>query len=94
MPPPLGLPAHSANVHINYDPIHYTLQEIIVDGQPLEPARRYRLASTYFTLNDLSDDREYDFIGLEAGQVIENIRVEEVLWEIVEDWVKRHSPIG
>jgi hypothetical protein len=26
--------------------------------------------------------------------VIEHVRVEEVLWEIVEDWVKAHSPLA
>ena len=40
------------------------------------------------TLNPITDDPEYDYVGLEPGQRVENIRVEEVLWEIVEDWVR------
>lgn len=91
--PPLGLPAHSDNVQIYYTRPDYRLQAIRIDGQPVDPARRYRLASTYFTLNDITDDPDYDYIGLEPGQVIEHVRVEEVLWEIVEGWVKAHSPL-
>jgi 2',3'-cyclic-nucleotide 2'-phosphodiesterase (5'-nucleotidase family) len=91
--PPMGLPAHSSNVQLNYQLPTYQLQDIIVNGLPLDPQRRCRLVSTYFTLNDLTDDPEYDFIGLEPGQAIEHVRVEEVLWEIVEDWVKARGVI-
>ncbi|MBI4772447.1 MAG: bifunctional metallophosphatase/5'-nucleotidase [Chloroflexi bacterium] len=89
--PPLGHPAASANARLRYDlslSPGERLLECAVDGQPLDPARRYRLASTYFTLSDITNDPEYDFIGLEPGQAVENVRVEEVLWEIVEDWLK------
>ena len=64
--------------------------ECRVDGQPLDSSASYRLSSTYYTLNDITDDPDYDFIGLEPGEAVENVRVEEVLWEIVEDWMKAH----
>ena len=86
--PPLGLPACSGNVQLKYQLPDHQLTECLMDGQPLDPARRCRLASTFFTLNPITDDPEYDYIGLEPGQRVENIRVEEVLWEIVEDWVR------
>ena len=86
--PPLGVPAASANVHLAYDLSANTLTACVIDGLPLDDARAYRLASTYYTLNDLTDQPEYDFIGLQPGQVVEMVRVEEVLWEVVEAWVK------
>ena len=86
--PPLGLPACSGNVQLKYQLPDHQLTECLMDGQPLDPARRCRLASTFFTLNPITDDPEYDYVGLEPGQRVENIRVEEVLWEIVEDWVR------
>ncbi len=92
--PPLGLPAVSSSVELSYDlafPPGERVKDCQVDGRPLDPRARYRLASTYYTLNDISDDPEYDFIGLEPGQAVENVRVEEVLWEIVEDWMRSHS---
>lgn len=94
--PPLGLPAGSANVQFTFDLTRASgdpLQTVTVDGQPLDPARRYRLASTYYTLNDVTDDPDYDFIGLEAGQVIENIRAEQVLSEIMEDWLRARGAV-
>jgi 2',3'-cyclic-nucleotide 2'-phosphodiesterase (5'-nucleotidase family) len=67
--PPLGHPAHSANVQLKYDlrasvPPGERLHSCLVDGLPLDPDRRYRLASTYYTLSEETDDPEYDFIGL------------------------------
>jgi 2',3'-cyclic-nucleotide 2'-phosphodiesterase (5'-nucleotidase family) len=87
--PPLGLPAHSANVRLRHDVETGELLGCEVDGQPLEPARRYRLASTLFTLNNVRDDPEYDYIGLEPGQTVVMIEIEKVLWEVVEGWMKR-----
>ncbi len=86
--PPLGLPAASSNVRLEYDPAANRLLQAEIDGQPLDPAGRYRLASTFFTLSPITGDPEYDFIGLEPGQVVENIRPEQVLWEVVEGYVK------
>lgn len=92
--PPLGLPAHSRNVRLLYDltPKPHLLR-CWVNGQPIDLARRYRLASTYTTLNDVTDDPDYDYIGLQPWQTVEMVRVENVLWEIVEAWVKKNSPI-
>jgi 2',3'-cyclic-nucleotide 2'-phosphodiesterase (5'-nucleotidase family) len=92
--PPLGLPAHSRNVRLLYDlnPKPHLLR-CWVNNQPIDPARRYRLASTYVTVNDVTDDPDYDFIDLQPWQKVEMVRVEDVLWEIMEDWVKRNSPI-
>ncbi len=92
--PPLGLPAHSRNVRLLYDlnPKPHLLR-CWVNNNPIDPARRYRLASTYTTLNDVTDDPEYDYIGIQPWQKVEMVRVEDVLWEIVEDWVKKNSPI-
>jgi 2',3'-cyclic-nucleotide 2'-phosphodiesterase (5'-nucleotidase family) len=92
--PPLGLPAVSSNVQFAFDLARAEpLLSVAVDGQPLDPARRYRLASTYYTLNDVTDDPDYDFIGLEPGQTIENIRVEQVLSEIIEDWLRARGTV-
>lgn len=85
--PPLGLPAASANAALDYDLATNTLRGCLVDGQPLDPAGRYRLASTYYTLSDVTTDPEYDFIGLQPGQVVEMVRAEEVLWEVVAGYV-------
>jgi 2',3'-cyclic-nucleotide 2'-phosphodiesterase (5'-nucleotidase family) len=89
--PPLGLPAVSSNVSLEYDLSSNQVTKCLIDGQPLEPGRRYRLASTYYTLNDRRGDPEYDFIGLEAGQAVEMVQVEKVLWEIVEGYVKENG---
>ena len=86
--PPLGLPAHSANVRLRYDVETGELLGCEIDGQPVQPAWRYRLASTLFTLNTVRNDPEYDYVGLEAGQTVEMIQPENVLWEVVEGWVK------
>jgi hypothetical protein len=86
--PPLGLPAVSSNVSLEYDLSGNQVTKCLIDGQPLEPERRYRLASTYYTLNDRRGDPEYDFIGLEPGQEVEMVQVEKVLWEIVEGYMK------
>lgn len=95
--PPLGLPACSNNVSLHIDlnrPAGDQLVECRIGGVSLDPERRYRLASTFTTLNDISDDPEYDFVRLEPGQRLEMVRVEDVLWEIVEDWMKRRGTIG
>jgi 2',3'-cyclic-nucleotide 2'-phosphodiesterase (5'-nucleotidase family) len=92
--PPLGLPAHSSNVRLRYRLPEGELTECLIDGAPLDPARRYRLASTFFTLSPITHHPEYDFIGLEPGQRVENFRAEDVLWEIVEGWVKAHNPVN
>ncbi len=94
--PPLGLPAGSDNVEIDFDlarPAGEQLTACRVDGVALDPARRYRLASTFYTLNDIADDPEYDFVGLEPGQAIEMVRVEDVLWEVVEDWLRARGTV-
>ena len=91
--PPLRLPAHSANVRLRYDAEAGKLLECAIDGQPLDPARRYRLASTLFTLSTVRNDPEYDYVGLEEGQVVETIQVENVLWEVVEGWIKERGSI-
>jgi 5'-nucleotidase len=91
--PPLGLPAHSANVRLRYDLDTGELLECAIDGQPLAPAWRYRLASTLFTLNTVRNDPEYDYIGLEAGQTVETIQPENVLWEIIEGWIKQRGSL-
>ncbi len=90
--PPLGLPAVSGNVRLAYDLAANVVTEAFIDGQPLDDARTYRLASTFSTLNDVTTEPEYDFIGLQPGQVVEMVQVEKVLWEVVEGWVvgKRH----
>jgi 5'-nucleotidase len=91
--PPLGLPACSSNVQLKYQLPDHQLTECLIDGRPLDPVGRYRLASTFFTLSPITDDPEYDYAGLEPGQRVENIRVEEVLWEIVEDWVRSKGSV-
>ncbi len=94
--PPAALPAHSRNVRLSYDVTRAPGEQLLeceIDGQPLDDNRRYRLASTYFTLSEVTDDPEMDFVGLEPGQTVELVRVEDVLWEIMEDWVRANSPI-
>lgn len=94
--PPLGLPAASSNVRLAFDrsaPEGERVRECLVDGSPLDPSRTYRLASTYSTLNDLRGNPEYDYLGLSPDQPVEMIRVEQVLWEIVEDWIKARGTV-
>ena len=94
---PLGHPAISSNVRLDYNMARPPGERVTgceIDGRPLNDSGPYRLASTYYTLNDITDDPEYDFIGLAPGQLIENVQVEKVLWEIVEDWLRDHSPPG
>lgn len=92
--PPLGLPATSPNLHLTYQLPLTASPTLLLNHAPIVPTASYRLASTYLTLNPITDDPEYDFIGLQPGQVVENIRVEDVLWEIVEDWVKARGTLG
>jgi|GEM_PF-498015 len=90
----LGLPAVSSNVSLTYDmdaPQGKRVVELLVDDQPIDPLRSYRLATTYWTLNDSGDPDSYTF--LQDGQTVEMIRIEQVLWEIMEDWIKAKSPI-
>ncbi len=90
----LGLPAVSSNVSLTYDldaPQDKRVVELLIDGQPIDPVRSYRLASTYWTLNDSGDPDSYIF--LQEGQTVEMIRIEQVLWEIMEDWIKAKSPL-
>lgn len=90
----LGLPAVSSNVSLTYDmdaPQGKRVVELLIDGQPIDPQRSYRLATTYWTLNDSGDPDSYIF--LQDGQTVEMIRIEQVLWEIMEDWIKAKSPL-
>jgi len=90
----LGLPAVSSNVSLTYDmdaPQGKRVVELLIDGQPIDPLRSYRLATTYWTLNDSNDPDSYIF--LQEGQTVEMIRIEQVLWEIMEDWIKAKSPL-
>lgn len=92
--PPLGLPACSSNVDLLCDVEHEPGQRVVactVDGVPLNAGQRYRLASTFYTLNLLAGHPEYDFIGVEPGQQVANVRVEQVLWEILEEWFRFRS---
>lgn len=91
--PPLGVPAASGNVRLTYDLDTLTLTECVIDGLALDAARHYRLASTYYTLSDVTSDPENDFIGLQPGQAVEMVRVEEVLWEVVEGWARARGAI-
>jgi hypothetical protein len=91
--PALGVPAASSNVSLDYDLTTNSLTECTIDSKPLDAARTYRLASTYYTLNDLTDQPEYDFISLQPGQAVEMVRAEEVLWEVVEGWVRTQRTV-
>ena len=93
---PLGLPAVSRGVQITYNldaPPGSRLVRMTLNGEPIAPERVYRLASTYYTLNDLGDVPEYGYVVLEAGQTLELVRIEDVLWEIMEDWIKAQPPL-
>jgi 2',3'-cyclic-nucleotide 2'-phosphodiesterase (5'-nucleotidase family) len=89
--PPLGLPATSANVRLDYDVDPPRLRACTIDGVALATEARYRLASTYYTLSEITNDPEYDYVGLEAGQRVEMVRVEAVLWEVVADYVRQRG---
>jgi len=94
--PPLGLPSWSSNVDVRYDVDREPGQRVVrclVNGMPLEMSRRYRLASTFYTLNPVAGHPDYDFIGVEPGQQVINIRVEQVLWEVLEEWLRVKSPL-
>lgn len=93
---PLGLPAVSRGVQISYNldaPPGSRLIGLTLNGEPIAPERTYRLASTYYTLNDLGDVPEYGYVVLEAGQMLEPIRIENVLWEIIEEWIETQPPL-
>jgi 5'-nucleotidase / UDP-sugar diphosphatase len=93
---PLGVPAVSGNVHLAYDltrPAGSRLMTCTISGQALDDDRPYRLASTYYTLNDLVGEDEYDFIGLQPNQTVEMVQVENVLWEVVEGWLRKNTTL-
>ena len=93
---PLGLPAVSRGVQITYNldaPPGSRLVRMTLNGEPIAPERVYRLTSTYYTLNDLGDVPEYGYVVLEAGQTLELVRIEDVLWEIMEGWIKAQPPL-
>ena len=60
----LGLPAVSSNVSLTYNmdaPQGKRVVECAIDGQPIDPLRSYRLATTYWTLNDSGRSDSYIF---------------------------------
>lgn len=90
--PPLGLPACSPNVTWAYDlarPAGDQVTEVRLAGAPLAPTGRYRLASTYTTLHPEAGD----FVGLQPGQAVDNVRVEEVLWQVMERWLRDRGAV-
>jgi 5'-nucleotidase len=92
--PALGLPAASSNVHLSYDLAVPSLTTGLIDGQPLDDARTYRLASTSFTLSPVPPAPEHDFLGLRPGQAVELVQGEAVLWQVVERWLKAHGTVS
>lgn len=63
------------------------VRRVIVQGQPLEPDRLYRLAHT-----DAEMIPEVGYLLLDERQATEH-EVPTIVREVIEDYVRRHSPL-
>jgi 2',3'-cyclic-nucleotide 2'-phosphodiesterase (5'-nucleotidase family) len=87
---PVGIPQISGMV-VEYDPgaeVGRRVQRVMVQGQPLDPHRLYRLAHT-----DAETIAEVGYLVLEEGQATEH-EVPTIVREAIEDYVRRHSPVA
>jgi 2',3'-cyclic-nucleotide 2'-phosphodiesterase (5'-nucleotidase family) len=86
---PIGIPQISGMV-VTYDPggkVGQRVRIALVQGQPLDPDRTYRLAHT-----DAECMREHGYLVLEDGQEPE-YEVPTILREAMEDYLQQHSPV-
>ena len=86
---PVGMPQISGMV-VEYDlemEVGQRVCSVLVQGQPLEPDRIYRLAHT-----DVEQMRERGYLMLKEGQKVE-YEVPTILREAMEDYMQRHSPV-
>jgi 2',3'-cyclic-nucleotide 2'-phosphodiesterase (5'-nucleotidase family) len=86
---PIGIPQISGMV-VEYDPgaeAGRWVQRVMVQGQPLDPNRRYRLAHT-----DAETVAKVGYLVLDEGQTTKP-EVPTIVREVIEDYVRRHSPV-
>ena len=86
---PIGMPQISGMI-VEYDPereVGQRVRSVLVQGQPLDPNRIYRLAHT-----DAECIREFGYLVLEKEQKPE-YEVPTILREVMEDYIQRHSPV-
>lgn len=86
---PVGIPQISGMV-VEYDPereVGQRVRSVLVQGQPLDPNRIYRLAHT-----DAERIQEFGYLVLEEEQRTE-YEVPTILREVMEAYIQRHSPV-
>jgi 2',3'-cyclic-nucleotide 2'-phosphodiesterase (5'-nucleotidase family) len=86
---PIGMPQISGMV-VEYAPereVGQRVRSVLVQGQPLDPKRIYRLAHT-----DAECMQEFGYLVLEEEQTPE-YEVPTILREVMEDYIQRHSPV-
>ena len=86
---PIGIPQISGMV-VEYDSgaeVGRRVRRVIVQGQPLNPNRLYRLAHT-----DAEMIPEVGYLLLDERQATEH-EVPTIVREVIEDYVRRHSPL-
>ena len=86
---PIGIPQISGmQVWFDADaPVGERVQRVMINGQPLDPKRKYRLAHT-----DAEGSQEYSYLQIDPAQTIET-EVPTILREALEDDLKRRSPL-
>ncbi|NTV35959.1 MAG: hypothetical protein HGA53_03310, partial [Anaerolineaceae bacterium] len=65
------------------------VQEIMVNGQPLDPERTYRVAHTDAEV--IEDGAPIGYFKLEDDQILK-IEVPTIVREVIEDYMQVHSP--
>jgi 2',3'-cyclic-nucleotide 2'-phosphodiesterase (5'-nucleotidase family) len=86
---PIGIPQVSG-LTIEFDPqaeVGSRVQQVLVQGQPLDPAVTYRLAHT-----DAETLPEVGYLVLEEGQEPQP-EAPTILREVLEDAIRAHSPV-
>lgn len=86
---PVGIPQISGMV-VEYDPereVGQRVRSVLVQGQPLDPNRIYRLAHT-----DAERTQEFEYLVVEEEQRTE-YELPTILREVMEDYIQRHSPV-
>jgi 5'-nucleotidase len=86
---PVGFPQISGMV-VEYDPqreVGQRVRSVLVQGQPLDSNRIYRLAHT-----DAECIQGYGYLVLEEEQTPE-YEVPTIVREVMEDYIQRHSPV-
>jgi 2',3'-cyclic-nucleotide 2'-phosphodiesterase (5'-nucleotidase family) len=81
----VGLP-HMAGLRLSYDPSTLELLDVRFGDEPLDPSRRYIVASSDFEFAGF-----VGYLPLPDGQV--EYEVPTIMPEVLEDYIARHSPL-